>query len=306
VKTFVGRRLLYSALVVLIVSMLVFLMLHLSGDPITLLAPPGASPEFAELLRSRYGLDKPLWTQYWIFLTNVVTRGDFGESYYYNVSAIQLVLARFQATIELASSAMLVAILVAFPLGVTSAIRYGTWADHLTRFLVLLGQAAPPFWVGILLILLFSVHLGWFPASGREGLSTLVLPATTLGAFTAAMFTRLIRASMLDVLTEDYVRTARAKGLLNTSVLLKHALRNALIPVVTTMGIVFGFLLGGAIVTETVFAWPGLGRLLVHAIQTRDFPLVQAAVFVYAVTFVILNFLVDVIYGFIDPRIKHD
>lgn len=305
-RTLIWRRLLYSVLVVWIITVLVFLMLHLTGDPITLLAPPGASAELAELLRVRYGLDKPLWTQYWIFLQNVVTRGYFGESYFYNVDAIRLVLERFRATVELAGAAMLFAITVSFPMGVISAVRHDTWVDHVTRFVVLLGQAAPPFWVGILLILLFSVRLSWFPASGRGGLEALVLPALTLGAFTAAMFTRLIRASMLDVLTEDFVRTARAKGLLATSVIFKHALRNALIPVITTMGIVFGFLLGGAIVTETVFAWPGLGRLLIHAIHTRDFPVVQAAVFVYAVTFVVLNFTVDVLYGLIDPRIKHD
>lgn len=305
-KTLIAHRLLYSLLVVLTITVLVFLMLHLSGDPITLLAPPGASAELAELLRARYGLDKPLWTQYWIFLQNAVTRGDFGESYFYNVSAIQLVLERFRATVELATAAMLFAIVVSFPVGVVSAVKFGSWIDHLTRFVVLLGQAAPPFWVGILLILLFSVRLGWLPASGRGGPEALILPALTLGAFTAAMFTRLIRASMLDVLTEDFVRTARAKGLYEASVVFKHSLRNALIPVITTMGVVFGFLLGGAIVTETVFAWPGLGRLLVHAIHTRDFPIVQAAVFVYAVTFVALNFAVDVLYGLIDPRIKHD
>lgn len=305
-KKLILQRTLSSVLIICAISVLVFLMLHLSGDPIALLAPPGASQELYDLLRAKYGLDQPLVTQYLIFARNAITAGDFGESYYYNRPAMPLVLSRFTATLELTAAAMLISILISFPAGILAAVKWNSWVDNITRFFILLGQAAPPFWVGILLILVFSVQLGMFPPSGREGITSVFLPALTIGAATSAMFTRLIRSSMLDILSADYIRTARAKGLRQSVVLYKHGLRNALIPVITTMGVVFGFLMGGSIVVETVFAWPGLGRLLIHAIHTRDFPVVQAAVFVFAASFVVINFLVDVLYGYIDPRLRYE
>lgn len=303
--TYILRRLLHGAVVVFGVSTVVFCLLRLTGDPTTLLLPIDATEEDAQRLRAALGLDAPPYVQYARFLARLA-RGQMGDSLRYGESALQLVLERLPATIELASAALCFALLLAVPVGILSATRRGSLIDSLGSILALLGQSMPVFWLGMMLILTFSVGTGWFPTFGRGSWRHLVLPAVTLGMYSAAMTTRLLRSSMLDVLGQDYVRTARAKGLSASRVILRHALRNALIPVITVVGLQTASLLGGSVVTETVFAWPGVGRLMIQSISYRDFPVVQAGVFVLAMVFIITNLLVDVLYGLIDPRIRYD
>jgi ABC-type dipeptide/oligopeptide/nickel transport system permease component len=302
-KTFLLRRLLQSVLVLLGVSVVVFLILHLTGDPALLLLPPEATAEDIARLRQQLGFDDPLPAQYLRFLRGAV-RGDFGESLRHGEPAMALVLERLPATFELAGAGLLLALCLAIPAGILSAVRRNTVLDYVSTVVALFGQAMPTFWLGIMLILVFSVQLGWLPSSGRGDLQHLVLPAVTLGLFTTARITRLTRSGMLEVLGQDYIRTARAKGVSEPPVVWKHALRNASIPIVTIVGIELGTLLGGSVITETIFAWPGVGRLSVQAIFNRDYPVVQAAVFLLASTFVLVNLLVDVVYTYLDPRIR--
>ena len=297
------RRGWQSLLVLLGVSVVVFLILHLTGDPALLLLPPDATAEDIARFRKAMGFDDPVTVQYVRFLKGAL-RGDFGESVRHGEPALDLVLERLPATFELAGAGLLLALCLAIPTGIVSAVRRNTVVDYVSTVVALLGQAMPTFWLGIMLILVFSVRLSWLPSSGRGDLEHLILPAITLGLFTTARITRLTRSGMLEVLSQDYIRTARAKGVSESPVVWKHALKNAAIPIVTIVGIELGTLLGGSVITETIFAWPGVGRLSVQAISNRDYPVVQAAVFLLASTFVIVNFLVDIVYTYLDPRIR--
>jgi ABC-type dipeptide/oligopeptide/nickel transport system permease component len=302
-RTFLVRRLLQSLVVLLGVSFVVFFILFLTGDPAAVLLPPEASAEDIRLFRERMGFDDPFFVQYGRFLAGAL-RGSFGESIRHGEPAFDLVVERMPATFELAGAALLIALCLAIPAGIVSAVRRNSVLDYVATVVALLGQSMPTFWLGIMLILLFSVQLQWLPSSGRGELRHLVLPAITLGLFTTARITRLTRSGMLEVLNQDYIRTARAKGVANPPVVWKHALKNAAIPIVTIVGIELGTLLGGSVITETIFAWPGVGRLSVQAIYNRDYPVVQAAVFLLATTFVMVNLFVDVLYTYLDPRIR--
>jgi len=285
------------------VSTLVFVVMRLSGDPVPLLLPQDASAADVARVRHDLGLDQSLPVQYGVFLSNVI-RGDFGMSIYLGQSAFDVVLDRLPATLELAAASMLLAVAVALPLGVIAAVYRQRAIDRVGMVVVMVGQSAPTFYVGIMMIIVFSVTLQIFPSSGRGSWSQLAMPAATLGLFSMASIARITRSSVLDVLGAEYVRTARAKGLRERVVVGRHVLRNALIPIVTIMGLQFGSLLGGAVVTETIFAWPGLGRLAIQSISNRDYPVVQAAVFMAAVFFVGVNFIVDVLYVLINPRMR--
>jgi peptide/nickel transport system permease protein len=303
VSVYVVRRLAQSIVVLLGISAVVFVILHLTGDPTLLMLPPDASAEEVARFRRAMGFDDPLPVQYWRFLRGVL-RGDFGASLRHDEPALGLVLERIPATLELTGVALGLALLLAIPAGIVSAVFRNTPLDYVSTVVALIGQAMPTFWLGIMLILAFSVGLQVLPSSGRAGPAHLVLPAVTLGLFTTARIMRLTRSGMLEVLGQDYVRTARAKGVGERRVVWKHALRNAAIPVVTIVGLELGTLLGGAVITETIFAWPGLGRLSVQAIYNRDYPLVQASVFVLASGFVLVNLAVDLVYTYLDPRIR--
>jgi peptide/nickel transport system permease protein len=304
VRSYLLRRLWQSLLVLFGVSVVVFLILHLTGDPAALLLPPDATAEDIARFRTAMGFDDPVAVQYLRFLKGAV-RGDFGESLRHGEPAMPLVVERLPATFQLAGAGLLIALALAIPAGIISAMKRNTAVDYIATVSALLGQAMPTFWLGIMLILVFSVRLNWLPSSGRGGLEHLILPAITLGLFTTARITRLTRSGMLEVLAQDYIRTARAKGVGESPVVWKHALKNASIPIVTIVGIDLGTLLGGSVITETIFAWPGVGRLSVQAIFNRDYPVVQSAVFLLASTFVIVNFLVDIVYTYLDPRIRY-
>ncbi|PZU91879.1 MAG: ABC transporter permease [Chelatococcus sp.] len=281
----------------------VFVVSRLLGDPAVLLLPIGATEEQMRELRTQLGLDLPLLQQYLSFLLNAA-KGDFGQSFQFGRPALTVVLERLPATALLAGSALAIGILIGGMAGALAAIYRGSVIEALVLLVALLGQATPSFWLGIILILLFAVQLGWLPTGGYGSWQNLVLPAVTLACFTTASIARLLRSSMLDVMRDDYVRTAYAKGLPPRRVFTWHVGRNSLIPVVTMTGILAGELLGGAAVTETVFSWPGVGRLIVQAIETKDFPVVQAGVAVVATIFVGVNLLVDLLYTLIDPRIR--
>ncbi len=300
---FVVRRLARALVVCLGISLITFALLHVVGNPVLLLLPQGASDADVALLKEQLGLDRPLWVQYARFLADAL-RGDFGQSLFTQESALALILERMPATLELTLAGMLVGIGIALPLGVVSAIRRGSVTDRLCTVGAVAGQAMPIFWLGIMLIILFAVQLRLLPASGRGTLAHLVLPAITLGAYLAPLTMRLTRSGMLDVLTQDYIRTARAKGVGERVLLFKHALRNAAIPIVTILGLQFGRLLGGAVVTETVFAWPGVASLAVKAIRTYDYPVVQGAVVLLALLIVLANLATDVAVTYLDPRIR--
>jgi peptide/nickel transport system permease protein len=287
------------------VSTIVFIVLRLSGDPAVLLLPQEASVEDVLRLRQDLGLDDPFLVQYLRFLGSSAL-GDFGESLRHREPAMTLVVSHLWATIELSLAAFGLAVLVAVPIGILAAVRPNSLYDHAVLTLALLGQSAPTFWIGIMLILAFGLGLRWFPIGGRGSWSHLVLPAITLGAFAMASIARLTRSAMLEVIRLDYINTARAKGLRESRVIWKHALKNAAIPVVTIMGLQFGALLGGAVVTETVFSWPGIGRLAIQGIYNRDYPVVQATVFIAAVFFVGINCVVDLLYTILDPRIRYE
>ncbi|HMH53651.1 MAG TPA: nickel ABC transporter permease [Candidatus Acidoferrum sp.] len=297
------RRLGQSVLVLLGVSFVVFFILYLTGDPALVLLPPDATAQDIGEFRARMGFNDPFIVQYGRFLGGAL-RGDFGLSVRHGEPAFHLVLERLPATFELSGAALLIALLLAIPAGVVSAVRRNTVTDYVATVVALLGQSMPTFWLGIMLILIFSVQFNVLPSSGRGGFEHLVLPALTLGLFTTARITRLTRSGMLEVLNQDYIRTARAKGVSGQPVVWKHAFKNAAIPIVTIVGIELGTLLGGSVITETIFAWPGVGRLSVQAIYNRDYPVVQAAVFLLASTFVLVNLVVDLLYTYLDPRIR--
>jgi ABC-type dipeptide/oligopeptide/nickel transport system permease component len=286
-------------------SVIVFALVHLTGDPALLMLPPQTPPEQVEAFRQRLGFDDPLLLQYGRFITGAL-RGDLGESFRFREPSLELVLTRLPATLELALYSVLLATLVGIPLGVVSAAAKGSWLDTTIRGLFFLGQGVPPFFLGLLLMVVFSIQLGVLPSAGRGSFAQLIMPVATLAAFLVASVARLTRGGMIQVLQSDFIRTARAKGLAPGKVLFKHAVRNTLIPVVTMIGLQLGHLLGGAVVTETIFSWPGVGRLVVSAIHNRDFPIVQAAMLVVVTLFVLVNLLVDVTYGVLDPRIRYE
>jgi peptide/nickel transport system permease protein len=302
-RTFLFRRLLQSLVVLFGVSFVVFAILHLTGDPALVLLPPDASADDVRRFREAMGFNDPFLVQYGRFLKGAL-QGDFGQSIRHGEPAFGLVLERMPATFELAGAALLLALCLAVPAGIVSAVRRNSPVDYVATVVALFGQSLPTFWLGIMLILVFSVRFHLLPSSGRGTLEHLILPAVTLGLFTTARITRLTRSGMLEVLNQDYIRTARAKGVSDPPVVWKHALKNAAIPIVTIVGIELGTLLGGSVITETIFAWPGVGRLSVQAIANRDYPVVQAAVFLLATTFVLVNLLVDVVYTYLDPRIR--
>ncbi|NLW16310.1 MAG: ABC transporter permease [Firmicutes bacterium] len=297
------QRLQRALLVILGVSLFSFMIVHLTGDPAILMLPPDATVEQVEQFREAVGFNDPLWQQYLRWLTNAV-RGDFGFSLRHQQPALTLILERMPATIELTLAALAVSLLVGIPLGVWTASKRNTFAASIGSIFGLLGQSLPAFWMALMLQLFFGLIVPIFPLTGRGSFSQLVMPAITLGMYTTATIMRLLQAHMVEVLQQDYIRTARSKGLSQALVVFKHALRNALLPVVTIIGLQLGTLLGGAVITESIFAWPGVGRLLVQAINNRDIPLVQAGVFVLAVCIVIINLCTDVLYTWLDPRIR--
>ncbi|MDR7519188.1 MAG: ABC transporter permease [Armatimonadota bacterium] len=302
---FLVQRLVHLVWVLLAVSILVFLLIHLSGDPIRLLTPLDAKPEDVERVRRLYGLDKPIPAQYWDFLRRAL-RGDLGESFRYQRPALELVLQRLPTTALLAVVTVGLTVAVGIPVGVWAGSRVGSAADWLVSVATFLFISLPSFWLGVLLILLFADRLRWLPASGFESPAHLVLPCVTLAVYTTGLLTRLVRVDVLEVLSQDFIRTARAKGLAERAVLSRHALRNAMISAVTVLGLQLGNLLGGSVVVEAVFAWPGVGWLMLQGIQTRDLPLVRAVVLVVGTAFVLINLAVDLLYLYLDPRIRYD
>ena len=300
---FLLRRLLRTVVVLWGVVTVVFIVMRLSGDPIALMVAPETPPDEIEALRDRMGLNEPLVVQYGIFLRDAA-RGDFGTSIRHRQDALTVVAERIPVTLQIAGASFAIAVLIALPIGIWSAVRPNSLLDNIGMVIALVGQAVPTFFLGIVLILVFAVQFRWFPTSGLDSPKGLILPALTLGAFAMASITRLTRSAMLEVLNQDYVRTARAKGLGEASVVNGHALKNALVPVITIMGLQLGGLLGGSVVTESVFSLPGMGRLIIQSIGNRDYPVVQAGVFLIAVAFVGLNLLVDVLYAVLDPRIR--
>jgi ABC-type dipeptide/oligopeptide/nickel transport system permease component len=298
------QRLLYTLPALWLILTMVFLLIHIvPGDPVLQMLGQDARVEDVAQLRHTLGLDQPLGLQYMRYLVGLA-RGDWGQSLRYASPVRPIVLARFPATLELSLAALAVCLVIAIPAGVFSARRRGSKSDHATSFFTLLGLSVPNFALGPILILVFSIEIGWLPVSGRGGISHLILPAATLGAALAAILTRMVRGSMIEELSSDYVRTARAKGITETSVLFRHAFPNALIPVITIVGLQFGSLLAGTIVTETIFSWPGIGRLAVQAISARDYPLLQGCILIIAVSYVAVNLLTDLVYAMVDPRVR--
>jgi len=302
---FALRRLGYSLLSLFLLSVVIFLFVRVTGDPAVLLVEPGAGAADMAAMRHQLGLDRSLPVQYWSFLTGLF-RGDLGKSFYYRTPVLELYLSRLPNSLLLATVAMAFSLLLGIPTGIMAAVRTGGWWDGAGKVFALLGLAMPSFWVGLLLILFFSVDLGWFPSSGSGTPLHLVMPAIALGWYFAAAHMRLTRSSMLEVLGSDYVKLARLKGLPEWRVIAKHAFKNALIPVLTLAGINLVIMVNVAVVVETVFAWPGIGRLLYEGITFRDFPVVQATVLLGGGMIVIVNFFVDVLYAVIDPRIRYE
>ena len=302
-RTLILRRLVRVLVVGAGVSLITFAILQMSGDPVSLMMPEAPEADRVRL-RAEMGFNDPVPIQFARFLSNSV-RGEFGRSFYHRAPALDLVLERMPTTLTLTVLALLIAVAVSIPAGIYSAVRRDSVVDHVVTVVVFLGQSMPVFWTGIMLMLLFSVHWRVLPVSGWDGWSFVVLPAVTLGIFQAPLLLRIVRSSMLEVLSLDYVRTARSKGVSEWRVIGRHALVNAALPLVTVMGIQFGILLGGAVITETVFAIPGVGRLIVRAIQQLDFPVVQAGVFLLAMIVVAVNFAVDLLYIYLNPQIRY-
>lgn len=301
---YVARRLILTVPVVFGILVISFLLTHLSGDPTDLILPPDVTEEARAAFRKLHGLDQPIWVQFMQFTIHAV-QGDFGSSLRFQQPAISLVMERMAATTELALAALSIAIVVGIPTGVIAAYNRNSWIDISVRGASLLGQAVPSFYLAIVAIIVFSVWLRWLPTGGRGTWLHLILPSTTLALHMLALIARVTRSCMLDILGQDYIRTARAKGLGEWTVVWVHSLRNAFIPVLTVIGLQVGFLMGGVVVTETVFSWPGVGRLAIQAIYARDFPVVQAVVLLFSMIFVIVNLIVDLLYAVLDPRIRY-
>lgn len=303
--SFLLSRVLSLLTVVFGVITLVFFLLHIvPGDPVQVMLGESATPADQAQLREKLGLDQPLLQQWLTYLIQL-RHGDLGHSLHSQEPIVEILWQRLPATIELAIAGLFIAILIAIPLGSLAALRQNTVYDQGAMIFSLLGVSIPHFWLGPLLIIIFSLNLGWFPVSGREGWSSLVLPALTLGTALAAILARMVRATLLEVLHEDYIRTARAKGLNEIAIILHHALRNAALPIITILGLQLGTLLGGAVITETVFAWPGIGQLTIESIQQRDYPIVQACVLLISLSYVLVNTLTDLLYAGLDPRVRY-
>jgi peptide/nickel transport system permease protein len=301
---YLARRLLALVPVALGVATITFALIHLvPGDPVVAMLGETAAPADIVAMRHELGLDRPLWRQYAGFIAGLA-RGDMGQSISMHEPVSRLIRERFPATLELAAGGLIVAVLIAFPLGVIAGARPGGPADLGAMGFAIMGISVPHLYLGPLLMIVFSLHLGWFPLTGRGGIAHLVLPAVTLGTALAAILARMLRQSLVGVRDSDYIRTARAKGLSETAALMRHGLRNALTPVVTTLGLQAGALLTGAIIVEMIFSWPGLGRLLITAISARDYPLVEGCVLTFSLTYVVVNMLTDVVYTVVDPRIR--
>ena len=301
---FLARRLVLTILTLFAVSVIVFAMARIAGDPRTIMLGDFTTQQQYDRLGERLGLDKPFYEQYWIFLSGAL-RGDFGTSTITTAPVTELILERLAATLQLAGVAFLFSIVMGVPLGVLSAVKRGGVLDQIGKFLALIAQSAPSFWIGIMLIFFFSVGLGWVPPSGRGQWNSIFLPAISLGGFFVAANMRLVRSAMLDALDSEYIKLAKAKGVGSTSVIWKHALRNALIPPLTLAGVALGNLVSGSIAIELVFAWPGLGQLSIHSTIQSDYPVLQAVVLVFTLLYLAAAFLVDVLYAFIDPRIRY-
>jgi peptide/nickel transport system permease protein len=302
-KQFIVRRLGYSLLSLLLLSVTIFLFVRLTGDPAALLVEPGASDDDIAAIHQKFGLDQPLWVQYGLFITHLL-RGDFGQSFYYQTPVLDLYVDRLPNSLLLAIVAMAFSLLIGIPSGILAAVRVGSFWDSAGKLFALLGLSLPSFFIGLVLILVFSVYLRWLPSSGSGGILHILMPAFALGWYFAAAHMRLTRSSMLEVLGSEYIKLARLKGLPQSLVIAKHAFKNALIPVVTLAGINLVLMINVAVVVETVFAWPGIGRLLYEGISFRDFPVVQGVVVMGGTMIVATNLLVDVVYGMIDPRIR--
>jgi len=303
-KRYILKRVAQSLIVIIGISIIVFIITHLTGDPADLLLPQEAGEADRLLLREQLGLDRPIWLQFGDFLFKMV-QGDFGRSFRHDTPALSLLAGALPATFRLTLFAMFLSIVVAVPIGIISSIRPGSLSDRFGMVVALIGQSVPVYWAGLMLILLFAVKLRWLPSTSGVGFKSMILPAVTLGMFAMAAIARFTRSSMLDVLDEEYIRTARIKGLSEKVVVLKHAFKNAAIPVITMTSLQFGRMLAGTVIVETIFSWPGVGRLAVQAIYNRDYPVVQAAVFITSVIFVLINLIVDILYTYIDPRITY-
>ena len=304
-KKFIVKRLGLALISLFLLSLTIFLLMRVTGDPAVLLAEPGASQADLDAIRKQFGLDQPLYVQYVSFVTHLV-RGDFGQSFYYRTDVFELYMSRLPASLLLATAAMTFSLVVGIPTGIVAAVRVNQWWDSIGKVFALLGLSMPSFWVGLIMILFFSVYLGWLPSSGSGTALHLIMPAIALGWVFAASHMRLTRSSMLEVLGSEYVKLARLKGLPEALVISKHAFKNALIPVLTLAGINLVIMVNVAVVVETVFAWPGVGRLLYEGIAFRDFPVVQATVLLGGVMIVVVNLLVDILYAVIDPRIRYE
>ena len=302
-RRYAARQLVQLVVVIFGISVLAFTILHVLGDPVLLLLPQNAGKEEFERYRKLLGLDQPLYVQYWKFASKAVF-GDFGKSWYADTPAFGLVIERMPPTIYLTLAGLAVALLIALPLGILSALKRHSWIDNLCTAIAVAGQATPLFWLGIMLIIVFAVRLKVLPASGYGTWQHFLLPSFCLGAALAPITMRLVRSGVLEVMNMEFIKTARAKGLAEPMVVIKHAFRNACIPVITVLGLQFGQLLGGAIITETVFAWPGVATLTVESIRNQDFPVVQCAVILLALVIVAVNLIVDLAVGLIDPRIR--
>ena len=302
-RAYIAARLATALLVILGVSVVSFVLTFLTGDPAEIMLPPGATGQQIATFRAQWGFDDPLPVQYWRFLRRAV-HGDFGVSLRHGQSSLPLIVARLPATFQLTVTAMVLAIVLAVPLGVLAATRRGSAVDLLAMGVALFGQSVPNFWLAIMMILLFAVSWGVLPTSGRDGWAHVIMPAAAIAINLMALLTRLVRTAVIEVLSEDYVRTARAKGLRELFVVAGHAVPNALIPLVTVVGLQFGYILGGAVVIETIFTWPGVGLFTIQAILNRDYPVVQASVFILATAVVLINLIVDLLYVWLDPRIR--
>lgn len=293
-----------AVLAIWALTVIIFLLTRLSGDPVVLLVPPDATPKQYQQMKADLGLDRALHIQYARFIGNIGS-GDFGRSFRWGKPALAVFKERFPATVQLAVTAMAFAVFIGIPMGLLAAVKRGSFWDSLIRLLSVAGQSMPGFWLGLMLIMFFAVNLGWLPAGGRGGPETLIMPGITLAAYFVAAFARLTRSSMLDVLDTEYIKMARMKGVPEGLVVVKHGFKNAAIPIVTYGGMSIGALLAGTVITETVFAWPGIGRLVVDSILNRDFPVVQTVVLIVGSIYFVLNFLVDILYCYLDPRIRY-
>lgn len=300
---YVGQRILQAVISLLGVATIVFFILRLSGDPVLLMVPQNSTAEDIEALRAALGLDRPVAVQYVEYLRQTLT-GDLGYSYIENRPVIDIIMSRVPHTLDLATSAFILTVVIGVPIGMLTAIYRGTWVERVCMPLILIGQSMPAFWTGILLIMVFAVKLRWLPSSGADNLESLILPAMTLASLSIATVARMTRSSILEQLGQDYVRTAHSKGVPSVRLLFGHLFRNSAIPIITILGLEFANLLGGSVITETIFAWPGLGQLTIQAINARDFPLVQAVVLLGAAIYIFINLLTDLIYVWIDPRIR--